>query len=851
MTEPEIRRIEDLISQMTLDEKLDLLDPDESRLKYDEMPEEMRTALKSRNRSGVDYNYWMFRCQTTMTRLGIPPFLTSEALHGLMSPSATIFPQAITMSATFNRENAYNMGYVIGAEAHACGVSEVWSPVCDLAREPRYGRSEETYGEDEYLASRFVEQVVKGISDGSRGYVVSELKHFTAYGNPVAGLNAAQSQMGRHGTYAYMSPVFGAAIRAGAVNVMNSYNSIDDVPVAADRRLLTDLLRGEYGLPGFVRADMTSVAMLHTWHHVAKSPKDALRMAVKAGVDVQLYDFSHDEIRRYYRELLDEGTLRMEDVDLSVRRVLTAMTLAKVFDRPEIDRTAPARVLNCEKHRALALNAARESVILLKNNGVLPLPRDGKRIAVIGPNAAIPVLGDYCMNPDHKAYSLLDGLREVFPGANIRYDRGTGVLPSGLRPIERGWTQHDPRPCIVNEHFGLTGDYFNNHDLSGEPVLTRFDPQVNFAWIYESPDPRVNSNAFSVRWTGKIRFDRDMDGRLGFDGNDSVRLYLNGEAVIDAWDDRRKDRVARVSLTGGVSYDLVIEFKNDDRAARFTFGYDFGEDTIDEAAALAADSDIVILALGDSNLTSGENFDRTTLDLPGLQPALAEAVLKAGKPTVIVLSTGRPATLNWADERVSAVIQSGFGGEMGGLAAAEALFGDVNPAGRVTMTYPKDVGQIPCHYSRFTSCGKNYVEMDWNPAFPFGFGLSYTTFAYADLALDRNEIRAGEGVNVSFTVTNTGDRRGDVCPQVYLTDEYTSVSRPDLLLRGFCRVSLEPGETKRLTFPIGFDEMKLLNADYQWVVEDGDFIVRVGDNSRDLRLQARFRVIGDCFAPRG
>ena len=844
MTNEETARIEKLISEMTVDEKLDLLDPDDSKLDYEAMPAEMRAALQDREkRFGPEYNYWMQKYHRTMTRLGIPRLLSSEALHGLNRPAATIFPQALTLSSTFDPENAYKMGLVIGAEAYACGVCEVWSPVCDLAREPRYGRTEETYGEDEYLCARFAEQVVKGIRDGSDGYVISELKHFTGYGNPLAGLNAAQSTLGRHGVFAYCNPVFEAAIKAGAVNVMNSYNSIDDTPVACDRSILTDLLRGEFKLPGFVRADMLSLAQLYHWFHMAEDHKQALLMSVKAGVDVQLHDFKHDEYRTLYKELIAEGKLTMDDLDTSVRRVLTAITIAKVFERPETDLSAMDSVMHCGKHRSFALDAARQSVVLLKNNGVLPLKKGKKRVAVIGPNAEIPVLGDYCVLPDHPAYTLLDGLGMVDPDAEFTYLRGTGVLPSGLKLLPHWWPRHAPTSPEDLDTSGFVGEYFNNHDLSGEPVLTRIDKRIDFCWIYEKPDDRVDSNAFSVRWTAKIRLERDFRGRLGFEGNDSIRLIVNGEKWIDAWDEKRKDRTTDCLLKAGETYDVVVEFKNDDRAARVAFGHDHGLETIDEAVALAKQSDVVILAVGDSTLTSGENFDRASLDLPGSQPKLLNALVESGTPLVLVLSTGRPVTLNWDHEGLSAALQAGFNGEMGGLAVAEALYGDVNPAGRLSMTYPRTIGQIPCHYSRYTSCGKIYVETDWNPAFPFGYGLSYTTFEYSDLKLDRKQIRAGETVTASFTVKNTGAVKGDVCPQLYLSDVFACIARPDMVLRGFSRVTLEPGEEKRVSYTLGFDEMRLLTADYRWIVEPGDFIVRVGDNSVDIRLEDSFTVI--------
>jgi len=835
-------RVDDLVSQMTIDEKLDLLDPDFSALDFEQLPDEMKKSLKSGKRGDPVRNKYLQKYMKEYTRLGIPYLTTSEALHGFMDPNGTIFPQALTIASAFDPKYAREMGRVIGAEALAAGIHEVWTPVCDLARDPRYGRTEETFGEDDYLAARYAEAVVEGVKEGGRGQVICELKHFTAYAAPLGGLNGSQFAMNRHDAYAFCNPVFKAGIDAGAFNVMESYNSIDGIPVAADRKLLTDLLRVDYKLPGFVRADMTALAWLNTMHMVATNLKEALYMSVKAGVDVQFADFTHDEYRTFYKELIDEGRLTHDDLDTSVKRVLNAIYSCGLFDKADPAPEEYLSIVNGDEHREAALEAARSSVVLLKNDGILPLKKERMKIALIGPNADKAIMGDYCVLPAHESISLMDGIKAVNPLAEIGFERGCSVLHSGLKPVQRWWTKHSPRPSIVNEHYGLTGEYFNNHDLSGEPVLTRFDPVINFRWIYEGPDPVVNSNAFSVRWSGTFRMEKGFDGRLGFMGDDSVRMWLGGEKIIDDWDGNRTKRIAEVHLDGTKEYDIIIEFKNDARGAIVMFGFDFGEETIESAVELAESSDIAILALGDSNMTSGENFDRTTLDLAGAQCELLEAVLATGKPTVLVLSTGRPVTLNWDDKRLCAVLQVGFNGERGGIAAAEALFGDINPSGRLPISYPKSVGQIPCHYSRLPAGGRLYVETDSAPQFPFGYGLSYTKFEYSNLKLSKELISSDEEVIVSFKVRNVGDVAGDVTPQMYITDLFTSIVWPRKQLRDFRRITLKPEEGTVVNFTVNYDKLKLLDADFNWVVEPGDFKIMIGDNSADIRLEAMLRV---------
>ena len=322
-----------------------------------------------------------------------------------------------------------------------------------------------------------------------------------------------------------------------------------------------------------------------------------------------------------------------------------------------------------------------------------------------------------------------------------------------------------------------------------------------------------------------------------------MRLYIDDELIVDGWGEKDANQMVPFFFQSGRRYDIRVEFRNDARGVRVIFGYDHGEETIDRAVQLARESDVAIVALGDSSETSGENFDRTTLDLPGKQLDFLKAVYETGTPVVLVMNTGRPVSCVWEDEHIPAILQAGFNGEKGGLAAAQVLFGDVNPSGHLTMSYPRSVGQIPCHYSRKPAGGRKYVEMDWNPLYPFGYGLSYTTFSFDNLRLSTAEIPQDGEIVATVDVTNTGDRAGATVAQIYVDDHYTSVVRPIMELKGFKRVELEPGETKSVSFTLGFKELRLLDANYNWVVEPGDFTVLAGPNAGELPLHADFAVV--------
>lgn len=774
------------------------------------------------------------------TRLGIPFLFCEEALHGLSHPDATSFPQQIGLAATFDPSLGRAMGRAVGTETRAMGIHETFSPVMDLIRDPRYGRTEESYGEDTYLCSEFARETVTGLQGddlSNADCVASEPKHYVGYGAPIGGLNCAPCAMGRHEVYSDALPVFEAAVaRAGAVNVMCSYNAIDGMPVAADHELLTDILRGRWGMRGFVRSDMTAVERLYDNHFMAGTRKEAMAMGLEAGVDLQLFDFPHREWQEGLKEQVLSGRLDREVIRRACGRVLKMKFLLGLFDNPYVDEGCAERFVHSPEHIDLALRIARESVTLLKNRGgLLPLSKNIGTVAVLGPCAGHAVLGDY--TPRGKSgISVLEGIRRtVSPSANVLYDPGCKILGNAARPFPYGTlTDEEGKP-------GLTGRYYAGRDFAGSPVMTKNDPSIDFNWLMNgSPIPEEQ---FCVRWTGHLTPKETFDGMIGFRGQDSVRLYVDGELIVDAWGENDcAERLKAFRFEAGKRYSLVLEYMNDHKGARVIFGYDTAEEDFSRAVELARRADVAIVCVGDDHDTCGENLDRVRLDLPGNQPEFVKAVAGTGTPVVLVMQTGRPVTAVWEQEHIPAILEAWFPGEQGGIAVAETLFGDNDPSGRLPISFPRFVGQIPCHYCRFPGGATRYVETDWLPLWPFGYGLSYTQFSFGDLQLADGEIGPGETLAASFTVTNTGSRAGVAVPQLYLRDMVSSVVKPKIKLAAFTRVALDPGETKRVTLDVNPREMRTLGRDFVWRIEPGEFRVSLAYDSEHIAATKSFLV---------
>lgn len=846
-------RIDDLLGRMTLEEKVRQMDiyagtefqDQNGKFQMDKLlevsGEEGLGCLQNRY-SSAEANNEIQRRVMEHSRLPIPVLFSEEALHGLIWPGCTVFPQQLALAATFEPSLAKEQGHAIASECRSLGIHETWSPVLDLARDPRWGRVEEGYGEDTYLASRFAENMVKGLQgdDLTRpDTMVAEVKHFSGYGAPTGGLNCAPAMMGRHEHEFYCLPVFEAAFKAGALNAMCSYNSIDGVPVACDRSILTDQLRGKLGMRGFVRADMTAVAMLHTCHFVAKTPKEAMKMGVQAGVDMQLYDFPHDVYQKGLLELVRDGELEEAVIDQSVRRILRVKFMLGLFENPFTDESLSKKVVHCEKHVDTARKVAEKAICLLKNqNGLLPLKKDIGTIAVIGPSAAVPRFGDYSAPGECKAaVSVLDGIKGmVSDQTKVLYARGCHILESQMMPVPTAWLrtpQGEP---------GLQGEYFNGQDFSGEPVVTRIDPSIHFNWIYTQPGDGIDAGCFGVRWTGSVVPTEDFDGFIGLSSMDSMRLWIDGELIVDRWQNSEAESSREVHWKAGERHDVKVEFINDQRGVRVILGYSYGENDMEEAVRAAKQADVAVVVVGDDETTCGENLDRADLDLPGRQKELVRRISETGAPVVLVLQTGRPVSIVWESEHIPAIVEAWTSGEQGGTAIAETLFGDCNPGGRLPMSFPKSVGQLPVHYNRRPFGAVKYVEMDWNPLYPFGYGLSYTKFQYSNFRLSKETIAKDGEVEVSLDVTNVGDVYGEDVPQFYIHDEYSSVVRPYKELAGFERVGLNPGETKTVTVAIGPRQLRLLNRDFQWEVEPGNFTIMAGSHSCDLPFAATLTV---------
>ena len=852
-TLPVEERIADLISRMTLEEKARQIDQySASDLTYEDKEtgsikadyEKLRMmgdnpygVVQLRNSNAKAYND-IQRYAIENTRLGIPILCCEESLHGYCKEGATVFPQQIALGCTFDPTLGEEMGAAIAREARACGIQETWNPVCDLAREPRWGRTEENFGEDTYHSSRFAYHIVKGLQGddiSKHDKVASELKHYTGYGVPIGGLNCAPAAIGKHELYEYCQPVFEAAVKdAGAYNVMCSYSSIDSQPVPSDRELLTEVLRDQWGMRGFVRSDMCAISMLNCDHNVAETKQEAIRMALEAGTDVQLYDFPHDLYQGTIIDYISRGLMSMETLDLAVSRVLRVKFDLGLFDNPYIDESIEPKVFHCEEHKELAYRIAAKSITLLKNkDNLLPLKRSMKKIAVVGPTANILNFGDYSVNSrNYDKITLFSSIKEIVGNeTEVVYAKGCEFKDLTMKKIPNHW------------YINLTGEYFNNpEEPVGKPVLVREDKAIDFSFIATKAADCVNAQ-FSARWTGVIDCPLEQDGFIGLTCKDSIKLWVDDELVIDAWGDKRGDSLVPFKFEKK-KYNLKIEYRNDERGASVILGWKGKTADINEALAAVKDADVAIVSLGDFAETSGENLDRCDLNLPGKQLDFLKAIHATGTPVVLVLQSGRPMTITWENENIPAIVQAFFAGELGGKAIADVLFGNVNPSGKLPISFPKHVGQLPVYYSRKPAGNKRYVEgFDRNPLFPFGYGLSYTTFEYSDLVLSSMEIKTNETLKVSFNVINTGNVDGEEVAQIYIRDYFASVVKPGMELKGFQRIALKAGESKRVEIELGELAFRTLNPKYEWVVEPGKMSVMVGRSSADLPLQSDFMIM--------
>jgi beta-glucosidase len=758
---------------------------------------------------------------TERTRLGIPIIPFEEALHGLAREGATVFPQAIALAATWDTALAARVFQAIARETRSRGIRQVLSPVVNIANDVRWGRTEETYGEDPYLASVMGREFVRAFE---RGGVVATPKHFVANVGE-GGRDSYPIDLSERALAERFFPPFQAAIReARARSVMTAYNSVDGSPATQNARLLNSTLKRDWGFSGFVISDAAATGGATVLHMTEPNTPTAAQHAFASGLDV-VFQSTYEQ-HRPYLDAFRRGLISDSEINAAVARVLRAKFELGLFEAPLVDADSAGYWNGHAAHRALAREAARASIVLLRNDrNVLPLSDTLGSIAVLGPDAVDTRLGGYS-GPGVGRVSILDGIRaRLGPRARVGFAPGPGRATTAYAtvPTENLTSTRDGQTVR-----GLRGQYFDNNRLEGTPRIVRTDERVDFRWTLNSPGRGIPFDWYSARWTGTLTVPPGGVRRIGIEGNDGYRLYIDGRLVIDNW---RKESyravLAAVQLAGGTSHDLRLEYFESTGNARLKLIWDAGvrddaQASIDSAVALVRRSDAAVVVAG---IEEGEFRDRSSLALPGRQEDLLLAIAATGKPVVAVLVGGSAITMSRWLERVPAIVDAWYPGEEGGHAVAEVLFGDHNPAGRLPITFPVAEGQLPLYYNhKPTGRGDDYLDLTGHPLFPFGHGLSYTTFEYSALAIEPAVIPPNGRV------------------QLYVRDVLASVARPIMELKGMRRIHLRPGEEREVAFPLGLEELRMLDERMRWIVEPGVFRVLVGASSRDIRLRGELTV---------
>jgi beta-glucosidase len=845
-------RVKDLLSRMSLEEKVRQMDMYKGEFFKDhEDFSKSKSNLKIGN-LGIGAIHDIYPRSAKMindlqseiikkNKWGIPALIMCEMLHGYLDDGSTAFPMNIGLGATWDTNIMNKVGKVIAMEARAHGVHFGLGPNLDLGREPRWGRVAETFGEDAYLNSEIGLAMIKGMQGDdlkSDRSIIAEPKHFAVHGIPQAGGNSSPILVGERSAREDHLPSFEKAFRkGGALGTMCAYSELDGIPCAANHWLLTDVLRKEWGFKGIVVSDLGAIKYLQTTHYVTSSPKESIREAISAGVDMQFYDFTNEFWQNTIIELINEKKLTMEQIDRAAGGVLRLKFLLGLFENPYTDKNLIKERFHTKENQDVALEAAHKSMILLKNeNNILPLNKDIKTVAVIGPNANASRLGGYAVK-NKVGTTVLEGVQQlVGKNTNVLYEEGVSLIVKGqIIPSKYLFTPDGSQN-------GLKGEYFNNRKVEGTPALTRIDNQLEFDWPW-SPGDGVTDDDFSIRWTGYIQSDKSFDGWLGLSSDDGIRMWIDDQLVIDNWTKGATSIVTTPkNIEAGKKYKVRIEMWEGGWGARAHLRWNLEKVNFQPAIDAAKKADVAIVVLGESNELVEENRDVATLDLHGMQQELIEAIQKTGNPVVCVLLNGRPLSTNWIAENIPAIVEGWFPGELGGRAVADVLFGDYNPGGRLPITVPKSVGQLPIYYNQKPSAIHRYVAESENPLYTFGYGLSYTKFEYSNFAINTKEIKADGELKVSVNVKNIGNYDGDEVVQLYINDVYSSVTTPRKTLKGFKRLFIEKGETKKVEFTLTADELSVWNREMKRVVEPGDFEVMVGGNSADLQ-KLSFKVL--------
>ncbi len=812
-------RVNDLVSRMTLEEKASQMIDNAIAIPRLKVPE---------------YGWW------------------NECLHGVArAGTATVFPQAIGLAATWNTDLISLVADAISTEARAKhhdflkkgdhgrykGLT-FWSPNINIFRDPRWGRGQETYGEDPYLSSRMGVTFIRGLQGDDPEYfkVIATPKHYAVHSGPEPARHTFDAVTDKRDLYDTYLPAFEACVKeAGAYSVMCAYNRYMGDPCCGSSGLLKDILRHKWDFKGYVVSDCEAIRDIFSNHKVVDTAPEAAALAVKSGTDLNcgsVYDTA-------LVEAVKLGLITEDEIDISLKRLFTARFKLGMFDPPEIVPYAqiPIEKNDCAEHRQLSLRAARESIVLLKNtDNILPLDKDLKKIAVIGPTADSynMLIGNYHGTPSEYV-TPLQGIRNKVPdNTEVSYEQGCHLFMEGTIP------QHLSSEIVsIEGEPGLKAEYFNNSNIDGEPFFSRIDKLAHQNLIWGAYIPELKEGMdFSIRWTGEITVPVTGDYNFIVVGDDGYRLSIDDRSVVEDWTDHNFTRRSNyIHLEEGRSYDFKLEFFQSSGWPYLEVIYELiNVDHFSNAVNLASGSDLVIFVAGiTADLESEEQYldidgfkhgDRTKIGLPKVQEDLLKAIHETGKPVVLVLTSGSALAVNWAKENIPAIIQLWYPGQEGGTALADVLFGDYNPAGRLPVTFYKSVDQLP-PFEDYSMQGRTYRYFEDEPLFAFGYGMSYTRFEYKNLNIPK-KINAGDSIKITIKVKNTGDVGGDEVVQLYVKDMEASVRVPVRSLQGMKRIHLEPGEQRVVKFMLAPKQLAVIKDDATYVVEPGTMEIAVG-----------------------
>jgi len=811
-------------------------------------------------------------------RLGVPAYdWWSEALHGVAVDGTTEFPEPIGLAATFDVPRIHEMATAIGTEGrikHAqderAGHSNIfegldfWAPNVNIFRDPRWGRGQETYGEDPFLSAHMAVAFVTGMQGDDPHYfrVISTPKHYAVHSGPEPTRHFADVDISKHDQEDTYLPAFRAAVVEGhAGSVMCSYNAVNGEPACANQFLLQHTLRGAWQFQGYVVSDCGAVLDIFSGHRYRPTQPQASAISLERGMDNECVDFiekvkdNHDY--KPYIEAVLQGYLSESKVDTALIRLFTARIRLGMFDPPAMVPYSDTdeKLLDNTEHRALARRMANESMVLLKNDGVLPL-RSVKRIAIVGPLAdqTTVLLGNYNGNPTHTV-SLLEGMKAEFPGAKITYVRGTQFLSNqgGSVPVSVLTTPDGKR--------GLKAEYSSRptSDARPAPLTSRIESNVN---LNEGnlPDQVKGIHDLSVQWTGFLNPNATGDYLIGLQVDGFGSVSLDGKLIMEIWG--KDTNLGQVHLEKDHSVKLEVNYGRfrEGKAEAQMIWAPVNNAPDPEAVAAATNADVIVAVVGITSHLEGEEMpveqpgfsggDRTSLDLPKPEEDLLQAVAITGKPLVVVLMNGSALGVNWEKAHANAILEAWYSGEEGGTAIAETLSGKNNPAGRLPVTFYKDVRQLP-HFEDYAMKGRTYRYFEGEPLWPFGYGLSYTTFSYSKLSLPSTPIHAGDPLNASVTVTNTGKVAGDEVVQLYL--KFPDIAgAPRRALRGFQRIHLETGANQKVEFHLNLRDLSMVTDAGDIIVAQGEYTVSVGGGqpaTDALTVSGNFKIEDQIMLP--